>query len=73
MYLAENRVGGKCDVNVVDLRFLYNASVDPMLGTGVEALRRGGAWYLHYVKSAYAYPDIPDQVRVGPSWNELAI
>jgi len=39
MYLAENCVGGKCDVNVVELRFLYNASVDPMLGTSVEARR----------------------------------
>ena len=25
--------------------------------------KRGGAWILHYVKSAYAVTDVPDQVR----------
>jgi len=25
--------------------------------------KRGGAWVLHYVKSAYAVTDTPDQVR----------
>ena len=37
MYLAEDRVRGKCDVNVTGLRFLSMALIDPMLGTGVEA------------------------------------
>jgi chitin synthase len=26
--------------------------------------KRGGAWILHYVKSAYAITDTPDQVRI---------
>ena len=43
MNLAEDRVRRECDVNVAGLRFLYNASIDPMLGTGVEALRSMGS------------------------------
>lgn len=39
-YLAEDRVRGECNVNVVGLGFLYNALIHPILGTGVEA-RRG--------------------------------
>ena len=27
--------------------------------------KRGGAWILHYVKSAYAVTDVPDQVGPG--------
>ena len=26
--------------------------------------KRGGSWILHYVKSAYAVTDVPDQVRI---------
>ncbi len=26
--------------------------------------KRGGSWILHYVKSAYAITDVPDQVRI---------
>jgi len=43
MYLAEGRVRGECDVNVVGLYFLYNPYLDPMLGTGVEARRGMGS------------------------------
>ena len=43
MYLAEDRVRGECGVNVVGLDFLYNALIDPMLGTGVEARRSMGS------------------------------
>jgi len=43
MYLAEDRVRGECDMNVMSRRFLYNALIDPMLGTGVEAWRGMGS------------------------------
>jgi cellulose synthase/poly-beta-1,6-N-acetylglucosamine synthase-like glycosyltransferase len=29
--------------------------------------KRGGSWTLHYVKSAYAVTDVPDEVRVSHS------
>ena len=28
--------------------------------------KRGGSWILHYVKSAYAVTDVPDQVNSCP-------
>jgi len=40
---VEDRVCGECGVNVVGPRFLYNASIDPMLGTGVEARQSIGS------------------------------
>jgi hypothetical protein len=40
MYLAEDRVHGECDMDVVGLCFVYNALIDVILGTGLKA-RRG--------------------------------
>ena len=39
MYLAEDRVRGEFDVNVVCFGCLYNVLIDPMLGAGIEARR----------------------------------
>jgi len=43
MYLAEDCVHGECDLTVVGLGFSYNALIDPMLGTGVEAQQSVGS------------------------------
>jgi len=43
MYLAEDHVRGECDLTVVGLGFSYNALIDPMLGTGVEARQGVGS------------------------------
>jgi hypothetical protein len=34
--------------------------------------KRGEAWVLHYLKSAYAVTDTPDQVRVDRSLKRLS-
>jgi len=62
MFLAEDRVRGKCDVNVIW------TFVSHTVGT-----KRGALWVLHYVKAAYAVTDRPDQVRVKLSWSSLSI
>jgi hypothetical protein len=58
------------DVNMGGLGFLYNALIDPMLGTTVV-----GAWVLHYAKSVCAVTDTRalDRVRFDPSWNDSAM
>ena len=43
MYLAEDHLCEKCDVNVMGPGFLYYALIDPMLGTGVSARRSMGS------------------------------
>ena len=69
MYLAEDRVRRPSYVNVVVLRFLYNALIDPMLGTGVEARRSIGSSLCQVGLRHYG----SDQVRVDPSSNNLTI
>lgn len=32
--------------------------------------KRGGSWILHYVKSAYAVTDVPDEVSLSISYSE---
>ena len=62
MYLAEDRVRGKCDVNVIPV---FVSHIFPLQILCWELVsKRGGSWVLHYVKSAYAVTDTPDQVRV---------
>jgi hypothetical protein len=55
MYLAEDRVRWKFDVNVVGLDFLYNALIDSMLGTGVEARRSMGTSLCQVGLRRYGY------------------
>jgi chitin synthase len=56
MYLAEDRVGTE-----------LNKMMSPLILVQILCWelvsKRGGAWILHYVKSAYAVTDVPDQVN----------
>ena len=56
MYLAEDRVSAK--------QLPANQRADALTQILCWELvsKRGGAWILHYVKSAYAVTDVPDQV-----------
>ena len=56
MHLEEDREHGECDVNIVGLRILYNALIDRMLGTGVEAQAQWCVGALRQV-GVYRYGD----------------
>ena len=45
-----------CDLKI--LRFAFQILCWELVS------KRGGSWILHYVKSAYAITDVPDQVRL---------
>lgn len=58
MYLAEDRVSPP----VAILLSLFLSYIFPQILCWELVSKRGGAWILHYVKSAYAVTDVPDQV-----------
>jgi hypothetical protein len=70
MYLAEDRVRGKCDVNVIWT--FVSHTVSSLILCWELVSKRGASWVLH-VKSAYAITDTPDQMRVELSWSSLSI
>ena len=55
-------MGGVCDVNVAGLGFLCDASIDTRWDV---VSKRGEAWVLHYITSAYALRIRCASVRLG--------
>jgi hypothetical protein len=47
---------------LIDLPIYFLASLPCQILCWELVSKRGGAWILHYVKSAYAVTDVPDQV-----------
>jgi chitin synthase len=61
MYLAEDRVS-HCSISEWQSLADFFAARQILCWELVS--KRGGSWILHYVKSAYAVTDVPDEVSL---------